>query len=266
MSISKSSCIIFGGTGAVGKCLVRDTLASNSFTRVLSLGRRKVETDNGFTNLGVLEQQVVNFDSISESFPSSDLPQVVYCALGTTRNAAGSADAFLKIDQQYVLDSARYIHEKAPKDPETGLSKVHFVYCSSSGANANSFFLYPKSKGQTEKGLAEIGFERVSIFRPAFLKVVEPRASGSRIAEWIVDRTVPVLEFVSERATTISVASVAQSMRLAGISDDVEVEKVVPSHVEVNSVSQSKVAIYNNANIHDIVKNYAQTIPASASL
>ncbi|KAF9112679.1 hypothetical protein BGX27_002977 [Mortierella sp. AM989] len=256
MSIPKNSCLILGGTGAVGKCLVRDALASNAFTRVLTLGRRIVATDS-FTNLSVLEQQTVNFESIPETFPASNLPQVIFCTLATTRAAAGSAAAFKKIDHQYVIDSARHIHEKAPKDPVTGLSKVHFLYCSSGGANANSFLPYLKSKGETEKELAEIGFERVSIFHPAFLKVVEPRESGNRVAEWVVDRVVPLLEFVSEKSTTISVASVAESMRLVGTSESTEVEGVAPKKVEVNPVSKSTVAFYINSDIHDIVKNHA---------
>ncbi|KAI8605785.1 hypothetical protein EDD21DRAFT_362715 [Dissophora ornata] len=256
MSIPKNSCLILGGTGAVGKCLVRDALASNAFTRVLSLGRRPVATNDTFTNVNVLEQKTVDFENIPATFPESDLPQVIFCSLGTTRAAAGSAAAFKKIDQQYVLDSARYIHEKAPKDPETGLSKVHFLYCSSANSNANSFSLYPKTKGETEKALAEIGFERVSIFLPAFLKVVEPRESGSRIAEWFLDRVVPLLEFVSERSTTVSVATVGKSMRIVGSSDNVEVEGVTPKKVEVNPVSKTTVAFYSNADIHDIAQNH----------
>ncbi|KAF9366781.1 Protein fmp52, mitochondrial [Mortierella sp. NVP85] len=258
MSIPKNSCLIFGGTGAVGKCLVRDALASNAFTRVLTLGRRTVATDDTFPNTAILEQKTVNFDDVSGSFPDSDLPQVVFCTLATTRHLAGSAENFKKIDQQYVIDSARHVHEKAPKDPVTGKSKVHFLYCSSAGANPNAFLLYPKTKGETEKALAEIGFERVSIFHPAFLKVVEPRESGNRTSEGIMEKIMPILEFVSERSTTVSVATVAKVMRLVGSSDSVEVEGVQPTTFEVNPVSKSNVAWYNNGNIHDIFNNDAK--------
>ncbi|KAF8940073.1 Protein fmp52, mitochondrial [Haplosporangium gracile] len=260
MSIPLNSCIIFGGTGAVGKSLVKDALASNAFTRVLTLGRRPVPTENdsSFTNLSALEQKTIDFENIAATFPDegSNLPQVVFCTLGTTRAAAGSAEAFKKIDQQYVVDSARQIHDKAPKDPATGLSKVHFLYCSSANANANSFFLYSKTKGETEKALAEIGFERVSIFHPAFLKTVEPRSSGTRSAEWVVDKFVPVLEFISEKSATISVASVALAMRLVGTSDSVDVQGVSPKSVGVNPKSRTKVAYFSNPNIHDIVNKY----------
>ncbi|KAK3806796.1 MAG: hypothetical protein J3Q66DRAFT_289905 [Benniella sp.] len=258
MSIPKNASLILGGTGAVGKSLVRDALSSNAFTRVLTLGRRTVPTDDSFTNTTILEQKTVNFDDVPGSFPDSDLPQVVFCTLATTRALAGSAANFKKIDQQYVLDSARYIHEKAPKDSVTGKSKVHFLYCSSAGANANSFFLYPKTKGETEKALAEIGFERVSIFHPAFLKLVEPRASGHRTAEGLMEKITPLLEFVSERSTTISVPAVAKVMRLVGTSDSAEVEGVKPKRVEVNPISKTNVAWYNNGNIHDIFNHNAK--------
>ncbi|KAK3848103.1 MAG: hypothetical protein J3R72DRAFT_429869 [Linnemannia gamsii] len=263
MSIPLNSCIILGGTGAVGKCLVKDALSSNAFTRVLTLGRRPVPTENdsSFTNLAALEQQSVDFENIATTFPQTNLPQVVYCALGSTRAAAGSAENFKKIDQQYVLESARYVHEKAPKDPATGLSKVHFVYCSSGGANPNSFFLYPKTKGETEKALAEIGFERVSIFQPSFLKVVEPRNPGARTAEWVVDKLVPVLEFISEKGATISVASVALAMRLAGTSETADVQGVSPKSLGVNPKSKTKVAYFSNPNIHDIVNKYNASSP-----
>jgi oxidoreductase len=258
MSIPKNAALIFGGTGAVGKSVVRDALASNAFTRVLTLGRRAVPIDDTFTNTTILEQKTVSFDDVSGSFPDSDLPQVVFCSLSTTRAQAGSAKNFKKIDQQYVLDSARYIHEKAPKDPVTGKSKVHFLYCSSGGARAGSFFLYFKTKGETEKALAEIGFERVSIFHPSYLKVVEPRDSTHRKAEVYMDMITPLLEFVSERWTTISVASVAKVMRLVGTSDSVEVEGVKPKRVEVNPISKTNVAWYSNGDIHDIFNNNAK--------
>ncbi|KAG0273485.1 Protein fmp52, mitochondrial [Linnemannia exigua] len=262
MSIPLNSCIILGGTGAVGKCLVKDALSSNAFTRVLSLGRRPISTENdsSFTNLAALEQQSVDFENIETTFPQTNVPQVVFCALGTTRAAAGSAENFKKIDQQYVIDSARYVHEKAPKDPVTGLSKVHFVYCSSGGANPNSFFLYTKTKGETEKALAEIGFERVSIFQPSFLKTVEPRA-GVRSAEWVVGKLVPVLEFISEKNSTISVASVALAMRLAGTSETADVQGVSPKSLGVNPKSKTKVAYFSNPNIHDIVNKYNTSSP-----
>ncbi|KAF9335538.1 Protein fmp52, mitochondrial [Linnemannia elongata] len=235
-----NSVLIFGGTGAVGKCLVREALASNAFTRVLTLGRRTLATDDSFTNTTVLEQKVVNFDQIEDSFPS-DLPPVVFCALGTNLTSAPSKEAWKKIDQQYVVDSARYVHEKAPKDPKSG-----------------------RSKGETEQALAGIGFERVSIFQPALLKVVEPRESVTMV-EWVATKFVPLLDFVAEKYTTVSVATVAKCMLLVGTSDGVEVAGIAPKRVESHPVSKTTVAYYSNANMHDIMNNVSKLQKQSAS-
>ena len=54
----------------------------------------------------------------------------VFCCLGTTRADAGSAEAFRKIDHDYVVNSAKMIAEENP-GTEGGLSPVHFLYCSS---------------------------------------------------------------------------------------------------------------------------------------
>ncbi|KAF9582740.1 hypothetical protein BGW38_010826 [Lunasporangiospora selenospora] len=258
MSIPKNSCLILGGTGAVGKSLVKDVLANNAFTRVLTLGRRPLPTegDSSFKNLSLLEQQTVDLENPGSTFPS-DLPQIVFCTLGTTRAAAGSAEAFKRIDQGYVLDAARHIHEKAPKDPVTGLAKVHFLYCSSAGSSHKSYLLYSKTKGETENALADIGFERVSIFQPGFLKVVEPRSSGNRMAEMVIDKVMPVLDYFAERSVSAGVDKVAETMRLVSMSDSVEVEGVKPKRVETHN--KSTVAFYSNADIHDIVNHHASS-------
>ncbi|KAF9414304.1 Oxidoreductase htatip2 [Podila epigama] len=263
MSTQKKTCLILGGTGAVGKYLVRDTLASNSFTKVLALGRRNVNLDDSFQNQQLLEQKTVDYEKINTTFPTTDVPQIVFCALGTTRAQAGSAEGFKKIDQQYILDSARFVHEHAPKDPVTGLSKVHFLYCSSEGANEKSPFLYMKTKGETEKALGEIGFERVSIFRPAMLKTLEPRENRSHWFEnAAMTYVVPVLDWISERKMTSGVDRVARAMRIVGEQslDETKALGVVPTNEETIASSKTKFAIYNNGCIHDITNKHASKL------
>ncbi|KAF9377778.1 Protein fmp52, mitochondrial [Podila verticillata] len=262
MTIPMNSCLILGGTGGVGKYLVRDALASNSFTKVLTLGRRIVPTDDTYQNQQLLEQKTVDYDNIPGTFPS-DLPQVVFCSLATTRAQAGSAEAFKKIDQQYVVDSARYIHEKAPKDPETGLSKVHFLYCSAQNANEKAYFLYPKTKGETERMLGEIGFERVSIFQPAFLKTVEPRdPHNTRMIEKVFGLFFPVMDLISETCLTAGVDRVAQAMRIVGTQEQAETIAmgVTPTKQETIAKTKTQFAVYNNSAIHEVTNKYASKL------
>ena len=48
-----------------------------------------------------------------------------------------------------------------------GAPEFHLV--SSQGANKDSSFLYPQTKGLIEEAVASVGFNRLFIYRPAFL-------------------------------------------------------------------------------------------------
>ncbi|KAF9168678.1 hypothetical protein DFQ26_002578 [Actinomortierella ambigua] len=254
MSASKPSALIIGGTGAVGMTLVRDALASNAFARVLTLGRRPVPTE-GLTNTEHLVQKSVDFDKLDETVPKDEpLPTIVLTTLGTTRAQAGSAEGFRRIDQGYVLDMARLIHERAPKDPETGLSKVHFLYCSSGGANEHSYFLYPQVKGQTERLLGEVGFERVSIFRPAFLKTEGDRGGPSRMGEKLFGKVViPALDLLMEKHVSVDVAKVGMAMRIVATSDSPIIGEVKPE-TKVVDKTKTTMSWYTNAQILELAK------------
>jgi oxidoreductase len=101
----------------------------------------------------------------------------VFCTLGTTRAQAGSAARFVEIDKGYVISSAKLIKQQN-QDRD-----IHYLYCSSIGANKNSMFLYPKTKGEIEDELENVGFKRVTIFRPGFLIEEEKRTGEGLIAK-----------------------------------------------------------------------------------
>jgi oxidoreductase len=122
----------------------------------------------------------------------------VFCTLGTTKAQAGSAENFVKIDKDYVLDSAKLIKEQNPN------KEIHYLYCSSKGSNAKSPFLYLRTKGEIEEGLKGIGFKRVSIFRPGSLRVSEPRNQRRRLEE-ISLKFVDVVEMVMSKKISVHV-------------------------------------------------------------
>lgn len=81
--------------------------------------------------------------------------------MGTTRAQAGSASNFVMIDREYVLAAAKAALL------ETQSSSQRLVYCSSAGANSASMLPYLKSKGLTEEGLGEWGFQKCKFERKA---------------------------------------------------------------------------------------------------
>ena len=63
---------------------------------------------------------------------------MAYCCLGTTRGKSG-ASGFVKVDKDYVYESARILRD---------LGCNHFHLVSSTGASKSSPFLYTKTKGK----------------------------------------------------------------------------------------------------------------------
>ncbi|XP_055343360.1 oxidoreductase HTATIP2-like [Paramacrobiotus metropolitanus] len=154
------SCFIVGASGESGKALLKEVVRLKPFARIVLISRRKLEYED--EELKKLEQRVIDFDKIDElhqnDFQGFD---VGYSCLGTTRGKAGK-EGFIKIEHDYTLSVA--------KAAKAGGTK-HFQLVSSRGVDENSFFLYYQVKGQTDREVCELGFERVSIYRPAVLLV-----------------------------------------------------------------------------------------------
>ena len=100
----------------------------------------------------------------------SDGVDSVFCGLGTTRAVAGSADAFRKVDLDYVIAAA-----KASK--ASGVR--HFSLVSAVGANPGLWasdwkpfhgLLYSQTKGKAEEAVKSEGFAYTTILRPGFLE------------------------------------------------------------------------------------------------
>ncbi|OBZ86651.1 hypothetical protein A0J61_05316 [Choanephora cucurbitarum] len=106
-------------------------------------------------------------------------------------------------------------------------------------------FPYFKSKGQTEEGLKETGFEKVSIFQPGLLKVVEPR-STTRWPERISLATLPPLDRLFNLHSVISVATVAKAMHRVA-----ERKEIKPKDSSLSLIG-SLVSVFSSIEIEDI--------------
>ncbi|KDQ61911.1 hypothetical protein JAAARDRAFT_525851 [Jaapia argillacea MUCL 33604] len=201
------SAIIFGATGATGKHVLKEVLASSHFTRVGEYGRRVTDSAQLSGGKEKLEQKVIDFEKLGDAGIKEGKWDVVFITLGTTRAAAGSAAAFEKIDREFVINAA-----KAAKsdDPE---HKQRIIYLSSGGANASSSFLYMRSKGLTEQGLAALGFDDTIVFRPGYLKDAE--RPTSRPIEGVLNAVTGVFGKLFT-GLAIPVSTLATSIRRAG--------------------------------------------------
>lgn len=110
-------------------------------------------------------------------------------------------------------------------------------------------FLYPKTKGQTEEKLAETGFEKVSIFRPGLLEVVEPRTRPRLVEPLAVTIFKPIFNLFGYNGIN-SVDTVGKAMHK--VAQDSSIKPADASSVK-KSVIGSMVSAFNNNDIEHIV-------------
>ncbi|XP_048801887.1 oxidoreductase HTATIP2 [Lagopus muta] len=191
------SCFVLGGSGATGRALLRELCAQRPFSRVTVIGRRQLSLpeDSGVA----VEQAVVDFERLGEHADAFRGHDVGFCCLGTTRSKAG-ADGFVRVDRDYVAQAAELARAGGCK---------HFVLQSSQGANERSSFLYLRVKGEVEKLVEAVGFDRCTILRPAVLLCARQEF---RPMEWITQRILGFSARFFPSAYSVPVETVARAM------------------------------------------------------
>lgn len=186
---------VIGATGLVGIQLVQHLLNDNRFEKVRIFVRR----DTGLKH-PKLEQQIVEFGD-EKTWGKLLSGDVLFSALGTTLKQAGSKEKQYEIDFTFNLNFAK-------KAKENGIE--NYVLVSSVGANSKSSIFYSRMKGELDEAVAEIGFKKLAIIRPASLT---GDRKESRIAEKI---SIPILNFITKfmlkKYRPISDKTVAQAM------------------------------------------------------
>lgn len=229
---TKMKAVVVGGTGAIGREVVSQLLVAGKWGEVVTVGRREVTLLDGYTDTskhtGQLTQVVVDMDKLEED-PSAksamEGAHTVFCALGTTRGVAGSADAFVKVDYEYVAASARLAKS-------AGVSHFSVVTAQGSSTKAPAFksallqgLLYINTKGRAEEAVRNCGFDRVSIFRPGMLD------RGDMLR--------PMEKFALKLMSSIKVSDVAKIMIL-------DAERTDPQPLGIFSMANMKKAAAAN--------------------
>ncbi|KAG7388183.1 Oxidoreductase htatip2 [Phytophthora pseudosyringae] len=162
--------LVQGATGAVGRDLVAELVQSPSCAKVIALTRREIpeaQWGKAFPSMDVsaaqnkLEILLVDLEELHRDWKKVPVNvDAAFSCLGTTRKDAGSAEAFRKVDLEYVTKFAELAK---------GAGVAYFGLLSASNANKESWFLYPQTKGEVEGNIKLLEFERTSIFRPGLI-------------------------------------------------------------------------------------------------
>lgn len=190
--------LLAGATGLVGSHVLQELLADDTWSRVVTVGRRPSSLRHNR-----LEQRVLDLSAIEAH---GNLPHAddVFCCLGTTIKQAGSRGAFRRVDHDFVLGLARV---------GLRIGATQFLLISAIGADPESRVFYSRVKGEAEAAVRALPYRAVQIFRPGLLlgKRSEFRL-GERIAMLAVPLLHPFLVGGLRRYHSINASDVARAM------------------------------------------------------
>jgi uncharacterized protein YbjT (DUF2867 family) len=154
MSSTARTVVLAGATGLVGRHCLDYLLADATVAKVIAPTRRPLVAPNG-----KLENRVVDFGALEDSFRGAPFDQVI-CCLGTTIKQAGSRERFREVDHDYPLALGRLAK---------AAGATHYLIVTSMGADENSLFFYNRVKGEVERELVAMNFPALTIVRPSLL-------------------------------------------------------------------------------------------------
>ena len=164
--MKKLHALVLGATGATGKELVKLLLEDSNFSQVSLFIRRTIDVDHEKLTI-----HKIDFTRLNE-YNSLVKGDVLFSALGTTKQEAGGKK------EQFLVDYT-YQYEFAKMASENGVN--HYSLVSSIGADKNSFFFYPKIKGALESSIKSLKFNKIHIFQPpSLIRQPELIRSGER--------------------------------------------------------------------------------------
>ena len=132
----------------------------------------------------------------------------IFCALGTTMKQAGSREAFLRVDVDYVYAAAKW-------GKAAGVRR--FVLVSAPGVSEGSLSFYLRAKGQIERRVSELGFEDLQI---AHLPLILGERPDARLLERLAAAVFKLLPAcVLGKFRPLSGASIARAMINTARSD-----------------------------------------------
>lgn len=152
--MKKLDSLVIGATGATGQEIVSQLLEDNSFNSISIFVRKNPNITHS-----KLKTYVIDFSKV-EDFRDLIKGDVLFSCLGTTLRDAGSKDKQYLVDYTYQYEFAKIASEN---------EVPNYFLVSSSGANENALFFYPKIKGKLEESIKKLPFKTIQIFQPPIL-------------------------------------------------------------------------------------------------
>lgn len=195
--------LLAGASGLVGSEVRRQLLARPDGPAVVSLLRRprRPHPPRDLEWVADLSDPARDDELLAGLRALAGDVDACICSLGTTIRQAGSREAFLAVDRDLVIRVATIAR---------GLGAQRMVLVSSVGASAQSGNFYLRVKGETERALGELGFERLDLLRPGLLLGQRSeKRTAERWGQRLAPLANPLLRGPLRRYRAIAAADVA---------------------------------------------------------
>jgi len=151
--------MIIGATGLVGSEILNYLLEDQRTNMVKIFVRRPTEITHP-----KLQEHIVDFERMHE-WRNLLVGDILFSALGTTIKQVGTREAQRIVDYDYQLRVAQSAKINGTQN---------YVLVSAASAHPKSNFSYTRIKGDLERDILKLGFQKTTIIRPGILK--GPRA------------------------------------------------------------------------------------------
>lgn len=192
--------LLLGATGLVGSRVLALALASDAFSEVIAPTRMPLSPVANLVN--PVAPRLDDLASLLQVYR----PDTVICALGTTREKAGSEVAFRHVDYELPMAFGRAAHAAGVET---------FAIVTFAGASADSRFLYPRTKGEVERDIRAIGFRSLTICRPG---LIDGKRNEVRRAEGAALRLAHLLAPILPKRFRVNPAGTIAAALLAAVT------------------------------------------------
>lgn len=146
--------MIIGATGLVGSEILNFAIHDKRVDNIRVFVRRPTGIEHE-----KLKEFVVNFDEL-EAWREHLQGDTLFSALGTTKKQVGTREAQRIVDYDYQLRVAQCAKINGV---------ANLVLVSAPNAHPKSSFAYTKIKGDLERDIMKLSFEKLTIIRPGLL-------------------------------------------------------------------------------------------------
>ena len=228
--------LVAGGTGLVGGDVLRERLADRGWRgKIIAPVRRapavsdpRLQPVIGPLTEAKADERLAN--EVRARLGDERLDAYVSC-LGTTRETAGSREAFIAVDRELVLRLARLSFE---------LGARRAILVSSIGASRQSGNFYLRIKGEVEDAMGEAGFKRLDILQPGLLLGERSELrKGESIAQALAPLYNPLLRGAKlRRYRAIPALTVARA--IVRLTEETTPGQFVHQHDEISALADHR--------------------------